>query len=213
MSLALAAKHLESQGRNQDSKLVHMTPNELRALNKLSLDHVGKPLSTNPKTGLPEAGFLSSILPTVVGAGLSMIPGVGPLMAAGIVGLGSYALTGDIGEGIMAGLGAWSGGKLASDIAGASTLAQSGADVGAKAFQATADSALKTTMEPFSETLGRTFTTDPTKSFIGQSFTPTTATTIADQAKNFIPQATTAATAFPQGAAAYTPFQIGRAHV
>jgi len=206
MSLALAAKHLESQGRHQDTKLVHMTPNELRALNKLSVDQTGKPLSVNPKTGLPEAGFLDAILPTVLGAaGAAM--GLPTWAIVGGVGLAATALTGDIGQGIMAGLGAWSGGKLASDIAGASTLAQTGADVGAKAFNATADAALKTTMEPFSQTLGRSFTLDPTSQFLGQSFTPATATTIADQAKNFIPQAATAATAFPQGAAAYTPFQ------
>ena len=206
MSLALAAKHLESQGRNQDSKLVHMTPDELRALNKLSLDHNGKPLSVNPKTGLPEAGFLSSLLPTIAGvAGAAM--GLPTWAVIGGVGLAATALTGDIGQGIMAGLGAWSGGKLGADIANASTLAQSGADVGAKAFEATADSALKTTMEPFSETLGRSFTVDPTKEFLGQSFTPSGVSGIADQAKNFVPEAATAATAFPQGAAAYTPFQ------
>jgi hypothetical protein len=90
-----------------------MTPNELRALNKLSLDHTGKSLSTNPKTGLPEAGFLESILPTVAGiAGTAMFgPGALPFIAGG-VGLLSYAMTGDIGQGIMAGLGAWSGGKF-----------------------------------------------------------------------------------------------------
>jgi hypothetical protein len=215
MSLALAAKHLESQGRNKDTKLVHMTPDELKALNKLSLDHVGKPLSVNPKTGLPEAGFLSSILPTVAGFALNAaFPGSGLLIAGGI-GLATAALSGDIGQGIMAGLGAWSGGKLASDIAGASTLAQTGADVGAKAFNATADAALKTTMEPFSQTLGRSFTVDPTSQFLGQSFTPTAATTIADQTKNFIPSLTTtaadqaksfapsltSAASFPQGTA------------
>jgi len=215
MSLALAAKHLESQGRNQDSKLVHMTPDELRALNKLSLDHVGKPLSTNPKTGLPEAGFLSSILPTVAGFALNAaFPGSGLLIAGGI-GLATAALSGDIGQGIMAGLGAWSGGKLASDIAGASTLAQTGVDTGAEAFKATADSALKSTMEPFSETLGRGFTVDPVKSFMGQSFSPSGVSSIADQAKGFVPNISTAAadqaksfapsltsaTSFPQGTA------------
>ena len=206
MSLALAAKHLESQGRNKDSKLVHMTPDELKALNKLSLDHNGKPLSTNPKTGLPEAGFLSSVLPTVLGvAGAAM--GLPTWAVIGGVGLAATALTGDIGQGIMAGLGAWSGGKLGADIAGASTLAQTGADVGAKAFNVTADAALKTTMEPFSQTLGRSFSLDPTSQFIGQSFTPAAATTIADQAKNFVPSLASTASAFPQGAAAYTPFQ------
>jgi len=202
MSLALAAKHLESQGRNKDTKLVHMTPDELRALNKLSLDHNGKPLSTNPKTGLPEAGFLSSILPTVAGvAGAAMgIPT--PLLIGGI-GLATYALTGDIGQGIMAGLGAWSGGKLGADIANASTLAQTGVDTGAKAFNLTADAALKTTTEPFSKTLGSTFTLDPVKSFTGQSgIIPTQAA--AEQMKSFVPNlasSTSAATAFPQGTA------------
>ena len=217
MSLALAAKHLESQGRNKDTKLVHMTPDELRALNKLSLDHNGKPLSVNPKTGLPEAGFLSSILPTVAGvAGAAMgIPT--PLLIGGI-GLATYALTGDIGQGIMAGLGAWSGGKLGADIAKASTLAQTGANAGAQAFNITADAALKTTTEPFSQALGSTFTLDPVKSFAGQSgMIPTQAA--ADQMKSFIPNissaasptnfanAASAATAFPQGAIAPTAFE------
>jgi hypothetical protein len=179
-----------------------MTPDELRALNKLSLDHNGKPLSTNPKTGLPEAGFLSSILPTVAGvAGAAMgIPT--PLLIGGI-GLATYALTGDIGQGIMAGLGAWSGGKLGADIANASTLAQTGVDTGAKAFNLTADAALKTTTEPFSKTLGSTFTLDPVKSFTGQSgIIPTQAA--AEQMKSFVPNlasSTSAATAFPQGTA------------
>jgi hypothetical protein len=188
-----------------------MTPDELKALNKLSLDHVGKPLSTNPKTGLPEAGFLSSILPTVAGvAGAAMgIPT--PLLIGGI-GLAAYALTGDIGQGIMAGLGAWSGGKLGADIANASTLAQTGVDTGAKAFNLTADAALKSTTQPFSQTLGSTFTLDPVKSFAGQSgIIPTQAA--AEQMKSFIPNlsstaspanfanAASAATAFPQGTA------------
>jgi hypothetical protein len=143
MSLALAAKHLESQGRNKDTKLVHMTPEELRALNKLSLDHNGKPLSTNPKTGLPEAGFLESILPTVAGiAGTAMFgPAALPYIAGG-VGLLSYAMTGDIGQGIMAGLGAWSGGKLGADIRGAADLAQVGGNSAAAASDAAARAAL-----------------------------------------------------------------------
>jgi hypothetical protein len=153
MSLALAAKHLESQGRNKDSKLVHMTPEELRALNKLSLDHVGKPLSTNPKTGLPEAGFLSSILPTVAGiAGAAM--GIPLPLLAGGVGLLSYAMTGDIGQGIMAGLGAWSGGKLGADIKGAANLAQTGGNSAVAASDAMAKAALDTSVYTPMSTMG-----------------------------------------------------------
>jgi hypothetical protein len=127
MSLALAAKHLESQGRGKDTQLVHMTPNELHALNKLSLDHSGKPLSVNPKTGLAEAGFLDAVLPTVLGFGLNAaFPGYGMLIAGG-VGLATAALTGDIGQGIMAGLGAWSGGNLAEGLAKVGGTAQTAA--------------------------------------------------------------------------------------
>jgi len=200
MSLVLAAKHLESHGRHGDTELVHMSKGEVKALRGLAQIHGGD-LTINPKTGLPEAGFLSSILPTVLGvAGAAMgIPT--PLLIGGI-GLATAALTGDLGQGIMAGLGAWSGGKLGADIAEASTLAQTGADVGTKAFEATADSALKTTMEPFSETLGRGFTVDPTKEFLGQSFTPSSVSGIADQAKSFVPNISTGVTGFPQGTAA-----------
>ena len=155
MSLALAAKHLESQGRNKDSKLVHMTPDELRALNKLSLDHTGKSLSTNPKTGLPEAGFLESILPTVAGiAGTAMFgPAALPFIAGG-VGLLSYAMTGDIGQGIMAGLGAWSGGKLGADIRGAADLAQVGGNPAVAASDAATRAALDTSVYSPISTMG-----------------------------------------------------------
>jgi len=153
MSLALAAKHIESQGRNKDTKLVHMTADELKALNKLSIDHVGKPLSTNPKTGLPEASFLGSILPTVLGvAGTAMgIPM--PLLVGGI-GLATAALTGDIGQGIMAGLGAWSGGKLGADIKGAANLAQTGGDTAGTLLGASQKAALDTSVYTPMSTMG-----------------------------------------------------------
>ena len=155
MSLALAAKHLESQGRNKDTKLVHMTPDELKALNKLSLDHTGKSLSTNPKTGLPEAGFLESILPTVAGiAGTAMFgPAALPYIAGG-VGLLSYAMTGDIGQGIMAGLGAWSGGKLGGDIRSAADLAQTGGNSAVAASDAVTRAALDTSVYSPISTMG-----------------------------------------------------------
>ena len=115
MSLALAAKHLASHGRHGDTQLVHMSKGEVKALRGLAQIHGGD-LSINPKTGLPEAGFLSSILPTVLGiAGNAMFPGSGLLIAGGI-GLATAAITGDLGQGLMAGLGAWSGAGLGEKI-------------------------------------------------------------------------------------------------
>ena len=115
MSLQLAARHLEQHGRGNDTHLVHMTTGELRALQQLAEKHGGS-LTINPKTGLPEAGFLSSILPMVAGAiGASM--GIPVWALAPAIGAVDYAVTGSLGQGIMAGLGAWGGSGLYSNIA------------------------------------------------------------------------------------------------
>jgi hypothetical protein len=106
------AQELQGQGRGGDSVLVHMTPNEVNSLRGLA-QRFGGDLSINPNTGLPEANFLKKLLPTLLGAGLSFIPGVGPLLAAGIVGGGQTLLTGDINKGLMAGLQAFGGSALA----------------------------------------------------------------------------------------------------
>lgn len=110
------AEELRSKGRGEDSMLVHMTPGEVGGLQQLAMAHGGS-LTINPETGLPEAGFLNKILPTLLGIGLTFIPGVGPLAAAGIVGAGQTALTGDIRKGLMAGLGAYGGASLAGALA------------------------------------------------------------------------------------------------
>ena len=126
MSLALAAQHLASTGRNNDTELVHMSKPEVAGLQALAQQH-GKQLTRNPTTGLLEAGVLDAILPTVAGAGLSMFfPELSPLMSAGIVGGGTTLLSGgNLQKGLMAGLGAYGGAGLAEGLtqSGASTLA------------------------------------------------------------------------------------------
>jgi hypothetical protein len=118
MSLHVAAKHLASKGRDGDTELVHMTRGEIKGLQELALA-AGGSLSINPHTGLVEASFLKRILPMIAGAGLMLIPGVGPLAAAGMVGGFETLRTGDIGKGLMAGLGAYGGAGLAQGLAGA----------------------------------------------------------------------------------------------
>ena len=117
MSLHNLAHQVQSAGRGDDKVLVHMTPGEVKGLQSIAMAHGGS-LTINPETGLPEAGFLSSILPMVAGLGLSMIPGVGPMMAAGIVGGGTAIATGDIKKGLMAGLGAYGGAGLGAGLSG-----------------------------------------------------------------------------------------------
>jgi hypothetical protein len=116
--LANAAQNMAGRGRDGDSMLVHMSPGEVKGLQALAMAHGGS-LSINPDTGLVEASFLKRILPMIAGAGLSMIPGVGPFMAAGMVGGFETMRTGDIGKGLMAGLGAYGGAGLAGGLSNA----------------------------------------------------------------------------------------------
>jgi hypothetical protein len=125
--IAAAAEHVANRGRGDDSVLVHMTPGEVQSLQKLAMAGGGS-LTVNPATGLYEAGFLKNMLPMIAGIGLSMIPGVGPLAAAGMVGGFETVRTGDIGKGLMAGLGAYGGAGIGAGLtgAGASSIAEAG---------------------------------------------------------------------------------------
>jgi len=111
------ARQLQAQGRGEDSILIHMTPGEVKGLQALAMAHGGT-LTVNPTTGLPEAGFLSKILPTLLGVGLSFISGgaLTPLMTAGLVGAGTGLATGSLEKGLMAGLGAFGGASLGTAL-------------------------------------------------------------------------------------------------
>jgi hypothetical protein len=140
-----------------------MTKGEIRGLQGLALAHGGS-LSINPDTGLVEASFLKRILPMVAGAGLMMIPGVNALAAAGMVGGFETLRTGDIGKGLMAGLGAYGGAGLAQGLstAGASAAGDIGVNatsagaenVGANALRESAGAGLSTPMPGVSNAAG-----------------------------------------------------------
>jgi len=134
MSLQLAAQHLSSTGRGNDSTLVHMSPREVKSLNDLAMAHGGQ-LTINPQTGLPEAGFLESILPMVAGAALTAT-GVGAPMAALMVGGGMTLMTGSLQKGLMAGLGAYGGAGLGQGLAASGMEAAVAGDSAAQAAQA-----------------------------------------------------------------------------
>jgi len=122
------AQHLQSHGRGEDSMLIHMTPGEVNGLQALAVAHGGS-LTINPHTGLPEAGWLSKLLPTLIGLGLNFfLPGVGSAIGAALGGIGATAgtaiavgagtalATGDLKQGFMAGLGAYGGASLAGGL-------------------------------------------------------------------------------------------------
>ena len=134
MGLHHTAHYLKSKGRGNDTMLVHMTPNEVKGLQALAMAKGGS-LTTNPQTGLPEAGFLEDILPVVAAAGLTYLTAgaaapalataLGPAAAggAGLLSAGAATTAG----GILAGAGA---GAL---ISGA-TAALTGKDAGQAAL-------------------------------------------------------------------------------
>ena len=141
MSLHTLANHLQTAGRGEDKVLVHMTPGEVHGLQSLAMAHGGS-LTINPQTGLPEAGFLSSILPIV--AGLALGPagagiafgGMSSAVSAGLLVGGATALgTGSLKNGLLAGLGAYGGAGLGAGM-GAGTAAAGAAGAASTAVPA-----------------------------------------------------------------------------
>ena len=102
MSLKEAAQYLQTQGRGNDSRLMHVSNNELQGLQALAKAKGGS-LTINPHTGLPEAGFLEDVLPVAAaGAMMFLAPEAAPFIGEGL-GLGTGALGTGVGMGLLAG--------------------------------------------------------------------------------------------------------------
>lgn len=93
-----AASGLAAYGRFGDSLLVHMTPREVRGLASIA---PGGRLTTNPRTGLPEAFVLEDLLPIAAGIAGSVVGG--PVGGAVASGAAKTATTGDLAQGFLAG--------------------------------------------------------------------------------------------------------------
>jgi hypothetical protein len=120
MSLHKFAEQVASQGRGDDSLLVHMTPDEVRNLQQFAQAN-GTTLTINPVTGLPEAGLLSdlfkSIAPIALGAFLGPAGlGMSSMMAGVATGGITTLATGSLSRGLMAGLGAYGGAGLGDSL-------------------------------------------------------------------------------------------------
>lgn len=118
--VASLANQVQNKGRGPDTMLVHMAPSEVAGLQALAMAHGGS-LSINPETGLPEAGFLKNLLPTLIGAGLTFFSGgaINPMTAGMLVGGFEGIRKKDLGQGILAGLGAFGGAGLGSALVSA----------------------------------------------------------------------------------------------
>jgi hypothetical protein len=121
------AQQLAAQGRGGDDTLVHMNRNEVAGLQSLAQAH-GKSLHINPNTGMPEAFNLRQELGNatkgvgapILGAGISFLSGgaINPMTAAAMVGGTQAVVSGNLGQGLMAGLGAYGGASLMGGLAG-----------------------------------------------------------------------------------------------
>lgn len=129
------AHGLASLGRGGDSMLVHMSPREVGALDTIA-KAAGGHLTRNPHTGLPEAGWLSSLLPMLAGGLATVFTGgvAAPLLAGAATGaltgnknlplwerLGLGALGGYGGSGVAAGLLGSAGSGLSTAAANEAT--------------------------------------------------------------------------------------------
>jgi hypothetical protein len=111
-----------------------MSRDEVKGLNDLAMAHGGQ-LTINPQTGLPEAGFLSSLLPMIGGAALSAM-GMPPMMASLVMGGVTGVASGSLSKGLMAGLGAYGGAGMMGGLIGAGqgALAAQGVQAGMPQF-------------------------------------------------------------------------------
>lgn len=119
MSLAVLANHMASKGRHGDDMLVHMSKDEVAALQKMAEQH-GLSLTINPETGMPEAFSLKQLLGVVAPIALNFFaPGLGSAIggAFGLSGAAASAVggallsggisalaTGSLEKGLMTGL-------------------------------------------------------------------------------------------------------------
>ena len=103
------ASLLASQGRHGDTELVHMSKPEVAALRGLA-GIAGRKLTTNPKTGLPEAFSLQDLLPTIAGMVVGTI--ATPVAGAAVAGGLEAVKSGDPMRGLMTGLMSYGGGQM-----------------------------------------------------------------------------------------------------
>jgi len=172
MSLHNLAQNMAAHGRNGDSMLMHVTPDEVQGLQQLAMANGGS-LSINPHTGLPEANIFSEawkyikpVAAPLAGAGLMMIPGMQPLAAAALVGGVGALGTGSLKKGLMAGLGAYGGAGLAGGLSAAGNVAGVESAAQEVAKQGLTGTAAETAMAPSVSALNANAT--PTLSSMGQ---------------------------------------------
>jgi hypothetical protein len=122
---------IASLGRGQDSMLVHMTPGEVQGLQRLAMSQGGS-LTINPQTGLPEAGFLSSMLPMLASAAaVALAPATMGASTVALLGAGAGAATGYLTNkqsplmgAVMGGISGYGMGSIGEGLSAAGTTSE-----------------------------------------------------------------------------------------
>jgi len=144
MSILNATQLVQAQGRGNDTQLMHVTPSEVQALQGIAQLHGGS-LTRNPQTGLPEAGFLENILPTIVGIGVGFAT-ANPMLGAAAAGALGYGTSGSLEKGLIAGLGAFGGASALGSLAGVGAAGAAGTGAVGAAGAGTAGTAATTSI-------------------------------------------------------------------
>ena len=163
-------KDLAAKGRNGDNTLMHVSTEEVAGLNALARETMGRDLTTNPETGLPEAFLFAPLAAPLVAGGLGV---GGSALATGALAAGLGATEAELRgmddplrRGLFAGLTAGAasgiGNALGAAAPGAETAATTSAAGGPDISQAVASPG---------PSLGN-MQSVPQQSFPGSGFTP-----------------------------------------
>jgi hypothetical protein len=131
MSTHDLARGIASLGRYGDSTLVHVNPRELRGLETLA----GRKMTTNPRTGMPEAFSFTDVLPIIAGIGGTLVAGpIGGAAAAGLTKTGVGLAKGDnfgtaLTNGLITGATSYAAGGLMEGVGAAANAAQGGSEL------------------------------------------------------------------------------------
>ena len=160
-------KDLAAKGRNGDNTLMHVSTEEVAGLNALARETMGRDLTTNPETGLPEAFLFAPLAaPLIAGSGAGAL-GIG--LTAGALGAAEAELRDmddPLRRGLFAGLTAGAasgiGNALSSAAPEAATVGSAGGPDLSQAVQTPGASAGNMQSVPQASFPGTNFTPPPT---------------------------------------------------
>jgi len=184
---------LAKKGRNGDNTLMHVSHDEVAGLNALARSAMGRELTTNPETGLPEAFLFAPFLAPMVAGGL----GVGGSalatgLTAGALGATEAAARGmddPLQRGLYAGLTAGAASGIGNALSGAADAAPVADGL------SLSDSTSQVVTRPGSS-FGN-LQSVPNQSFAGTQFTPPPTSAEATSSLGLSPSAPTQLTQAP----------------